>query len=72
MDAQGQVQVPVDFTATLSYVNFLNHSDEVSLRPLSPVWLAGFSPDGALRRDVRADREAPQVCQPWGGVRREP
>ncbi|CAM9720745.1 unnamed protein product [Laminaria digitata] len=29
VDQQGRVATPIDFTATLSYVNFLNHSDQV-------------------------------------------
>lgn len=29
MDLHGQVATPLDFTSTLSYINFLNHSDQV-------------------------------------------
>lgn len=28
VDQEGRVATPIDFTATLSYVNFLNHSDQ--------------------------------------------
>ncbi|CBJ26466.1 conserved unknown protein [Ectocarpus siliculosus] len=31
VDQHGQVATPLDFTSTLSYINFLNHSDQPNL-----------------------------------------
>lgn len=30
VDAEGRVSTPLNFTATISYINFLNHSDQAS------------------------------------------